>query len=409
MNPIIPNNSDPATIESNPWPRPLRDEAFQGIAGEVVGAIEPHTEADPAALLITFLEFAGNVIGRGPHAVVESARHGTNLNAVLVGESSKSRKGSSESRVRELFVRADPEWSGSRIMSGLSSGEGLVWHVRDSTEDETDQGVEDKRLLVIESEFASVLKVMERQTNTLSTFIRQAWDSGDLRLMTKNSPAVATGAHVSILGHISKNELKRHLTETEMGNGFANRFLWMCVRRARILPEGGGEPAYEKLVPRLQDALDGAQGLNVIARDEKARRVWAEIYPELSAGKSGLSGAVIARAEAQVLRLSVLYAALDGSDVIRLPHQNAALAVWDYSEESALHIFGDSLGDPIADRILAALRTEDMTRTDIFMMFKKNIRSALITQALNLLLRENKVRYETRKTDGRSAIVWMAI
>ncbi|MCI0825302.1 MAG: hypothetical protein J4N90_11165, partial [Chloroflexi bacterium] len=94
----------------------------------------------------------------------------------------------------------------------MSSGEGLIWAVRDPIEKtdpvkekgrhtgayETtiiDQGVTDKRLLVYEPEFASVLRVMSRDSNTLSTQIRQAWDSGTLRTMTKNNPAVATGAH----------------------------------------------------------------------------------------------------------------------------------------------------------------------------------------------------------------------
>ncbi len=32
------------------WPEPLADEAFYGLAGDIVRTIEPHTEADPAAL-----------------------------------------------------------------------------------------------------------------------------------------------------------------------------------------------------------------------------------------------------------------------------------------------------------------------------------------------------------------------
>ena len=61
------------------------------------------------------------------------------------------------------------------------------------------------------------------------------------------------------------------------------------------------------------------------------------------------------RAEAQVLRLSAIYAALDSSSVVGLPHLQAALAVWDYCSASASHLFGDSTGDAIADRILEAL------------------------------------------------------
>jgi hypothetical protein len=133
------------------------------------------------------------------------------------------------------------------VLHGLSSGEGLIYAVRDRVDGENkkgetvvfDQGVEDKRLLVLEAELAGVLKVMSREGNTLSPVIRQAWDDGALQTLTKNSPMKATEAHVSIIGHITRAELLRHLTETETANGFANRFIWIMVRRSKKLPFGG--------------------------------------------------------------------------------------------------------------------------------------------------------------------------
>ena len=80
---------------------------------------------------------------------------------------------------------------------------------------------------------------MARDGNTLSAIIRDAWDRGDLRSMTKNSPAVATGALISIVAHITLQELRQELTGTDAANGFANRFLFACVRRSKCLPDGG--------------------------------------------------------------------------------------------------------------------------------------------------------------------------
>jgi hypothetical protein len=100
-------------------------------------------------------------------------------------------------------------------------------------------GVQDKRLFAVEPEFAGLLQVMERQGNTISRVVRDAWDRGNLAAMTKNSPAKATGAHVSILGHITVDELRRSLTTTECANGFANRFIYICAKRGRLLPFGG--------------------------------------------------------------------------------------------------------------------------------------------------------------------------
>src|SRR5262249_47756246 len=161
----------------------------------------------------------------------------------VVGDTSKARKGTSWGHVDRLFKLADGEaahegWSG-RIVTGLSSGEGLIWDVRDpggkDVNGESDPGVDDKRRVVVDGEFAATLKMLGREGNTLSPVIRNAWDSGDLRIMTKNKPARATGAHLSIIGHITRDELKRELTSTEMGNGFANRFLWACSTRSKLL------------------------------------------------------------------------------------------------------------------------------------------------------------------------------
>ena len=406
----------------------LSDDAFYGVAGEIVGAIEPHTEADPAALLVTFLAMAGNAIGRDPHAVAEAARHGANLFAIIVGDTAKGRKGSSYQQIRELFSRADPIWATNCISGGLSSGEGLIWQIRDAIEKlvplrdngkqtgeyetvVTDEGVTDKRLMVIEGEFASVLKNATRETNNLSATIRQAWDYGDLRTLTKNSPAKATDAHISMVGHVTQDELLRYLSDTEAGNGFANRILFTRSKRSRILPEGGGEVDYTSLVPVLVEALERARSIGQLKRDEIAREMWAEIYEELSSGKGGLLGSVIARAEAQVLRLSVLYAALDGDDAIRPAHLMAALAVWDYCEASAAYIFGDATGDPLADRILESLRaTGELSRTNISGLLGRNIKADRISQALDLLLRLKKARREIRDSDGaRPVEVWIPI
>ena len=73
--------------------------------------------------------------------------------------------------------------------------------------------------MAYEPEFASVLRVMTRDGNTLSTQIRQAWDSGDLRTLVKNNPAVSTGAHISILGHVTKESYCVTLRTSKLPTG----------------------------------------------------------------------------------------------------------------------------------------------------------------------------------------------
>jgi hypothetical protein len=277
---------------------------------------------------------------------------------------------------------------------------------------EADPGVEDKRLLVYEPEFANVLKQTERQGNTLSAALRNTWDGRDLRSLTKNSPARATGAHVSSIGHITAEELRRYLTQTEAANGFANRFLWLCVDRSKLLPEGGIiDPAgLAALRGELAEALDFARNAGEVRRDEEARAIWRDVYGELSEGKPGLAGALLARAEAHVMRLAMLYALLDRSALIQPPHLLAALALWDYVERSVYHVFGDRLGDPIADDLLRLLRTcpAGLTRTEIRDYFQRNASAERIGRALGLLLQHRLARQEQQQTGGRPSERWFA-
>jgi hypothetical protein len=347
--------------------------------------------------------------------------HHLKLNVALMGDTSKGRKGMSWGYPRDLMRAADEPCIDERVLHGLSSGEGLIYAVRDRLEGENkkgetmvlDEGVEDKRLLVMEAELAGVLKVMSREGNTLSPVIRQAWDDGTLQTLTKNSPMKATDAHVSIIGHITKAELLRHLTETEAANGFANRFIWLLVRRSKELPFGGEWHKVDiaPLVRRLSSALEFGSAPVLLTWGDSARKIWSEVYGPLSDGKPGLFGAVVGRAEAQVMRLAALYAAMGESHEIEREHLLAALALWEYSENSARYIFGEATGDPVADQIFNALRAagkDGMTRTEISNLFGRNMSSERIAQALSLLLAAGRVRRKTHKTRGRQAERWYA-
>ena len=421
VNPVAPPAAD--------WPAPMAPEAFYGLAGRYVAVVEPASEADCVALLVQFLLAVGNVIGRTAHAAVEADRHFTNEFAVMVGKSAKGRKGTSWGQVKGMLDRVDPLWVADRLVTGLSSGEGVIWGVRDAAEKqermqpdgeavrsekvEADPGVRDKRLMVEESEFANVLKQIERQGNTLSPVVRQAWDGGTLRTLTKNSPAVATAAHISIIGHISADELKRCLNLTECANGFGNRFLWFLVKRSKMLPDGGQPdgPALAAVGEELGRVLAFAKGVGVVGRDDSASALWREVYPILSDDRYGLAGSLTGRAEAHVLRLSVIYAVLDRSPVVRHEHLAAALAVWDYADASVMCVFGSTTGNQMADKILAALRITPagLTRTEIRDLVGKNAEAERIAQALDLLLGAKLVRREHRDTQGRPSERWATV
>ncbi len=409
-----PTPSEPVRV---PWPE-LEEAAFHSLPGDVARTFEPHTEADPVAVLANLLCAFGNVIGRAAFARVGTTEHHLKLFVGLVGETAKGRKGESWGPVKTLMESVDPGWASGRVMGGLSSGEGLIYHVRDEVRGERkgeevvlDPGEPDKRLLAVEGELASVLKVMAREGNTLSPTIRQAWDDDRLRTLTKNNPVKATGAHISIIGHVTKAELLRHLSDTETANGFANRFLWLMVRRSKELPFGGDVPHEElkELSQRLDSAIRFGRKPRLIRWGESAREAWAEVYGPLSAGKAGLFGAVVGRAEAQTLRLATLYAVMDESETIEYEHLAAALALWSYAEESARYIFGDATGNPVADDIAEALQAagdEGLSRTEIRDLFGRNKNADRINQALGLLQKLGRVYQVSEATGGRPVERW---
>jgi hypothetical protein len=397
------------------WPS-ISSAAYHGLAGDIVHAIDPHTEADPVAILVHFLAFFGNAVGRGPHYFVEARHHFATLNAIVVGESGNSRKGTAAAHVRQIFYGADREWVETRITSGLSSGEGLLFQVRDAVKEGEkiiDAGVDDKRLLVLEPEFAQSSIAMRRPGNTLNPVVRQLWDGDIVGTLVKKTPLRVACPHVSIIGHITMEELRKCLDRTSMDNGYANRFLFVCARRSKLLPHGGAlnNATVDELAARTQQAIIAARKVARVSMTDDARAMWEGIYPELSANRPGLTGAILARAEAQTVRLALTYALLDRVDRIDVTHLKAALALWQYAEASVHCVFDEIVGDAIANAILPALRRagpDGMTRTQIRDHFARH-RAAEITTALQQLVAGHKAMSTRRSTGGRAAEVWIAL
>jgi hypothetical protein len=271
--------------------------------------------------------------------------------------------------------------------------------MRKGVEELVDAGVDDKRLLLDEREFFQALAVMKREGNIVSRVIRDAWDCRPIiRTLTKHSPTKTTEAFISVIGHITTHELQQTLDHTSMANGYANRFLFACVRRSKVLPHGGkpAEEATIRLGGKTSAALEAARLLGQMEMTPDAMRLWEQAYPKLSEGRPGLLGAITGRAEAQAIRLALIYTLLDGTGEIEDMHLEAALALWTYCDASARYIFGDLLGDTLADEILRALRNagaNGMTRREIRDHFQRHQGADEIGKALGLLLAAGKARF----------------
>ena len=375
--------------------------ALHGILGEVVVALRPHTEACDASLLVSLAVAVGNYIGRSPHVMVESDRHGCALFAVLVGQSARARKGTAAGRIQALMHRVDAEnlWFDHGIASGFGSGEGVIAALANDSR-------VDHRLFVDERELSTLLTVASRDGSILSAVIRNAWDGQPLRRRVKAETTLATDYHLSAVGHITREELERLLTSTEQSNGFGNRFMWVHSYRARRLPHGGGleESTLEQLGHRLAGAIKVAERVDRVTMTEAARDRWEKIYDDIAdALLPGISAALTNRAEAYVLRLSLLYAVLDGSRQIDVGHLDAGWALWRYCEDSVMHIWGDATGDRDVDRLVTAVRRSmpdglSVTEAYEFVFGKHKPVAPIAARAKRLGL----IYSEKQETEGRS-------
>lgn len=424
--PTPPPPSEPIARLSPAWPV-LHQDAYCGLAGDLVCRLEPETESDPVALLAQLLAGVGSACGRGPHVRVENTRHGLNEFLAIVAATGRGRKGTSWNWVAGMLDGADPLWAKRRV-GGLSSGEGLIWSVRDPLYKQApvregksivryetqleDAGVEDKRLLVYEPELGGVLRTMKRESNTLSAILRQAWDGSDLRVLTKASPATATDPHVSVVGHITAEELRGELAHVDLMNGLVNRFLLVCARRSKELPNGGNvDPQFLDVASRdLALAIEHGRRVGELRRNAAAEAAWPEMYSALTADRPGILGAITARAEAHVVRLSALYAVLNRASAVELHHLMAAYAFWSYCEDSARYLFGETTGNSVADVIYRAISASPsgLTRTEIQALFQNNQTKPVLDRALDLLTRAGLARPESSGSGrGRPAERWV--
>ncbi|MBX9627676.1 MAG: DUF3987 domain-containing protein [Gemmataceae bacterium] len=322
----------------------LPADALYGITGEYVRAVAPLTEADPAGVLACLLTGAGSVIGRGVHHRI-GKRHAGNLFTLLVGGTA-SRKGTCWSVADALLGLVDPGWHSACVEGGFGSGQGLVYRIRDARGD--DPGVTDKRLMVVEEEFAKPLRLCRGETSILSANMRAAFDGVRLSVLNRGDNGYGVAEpHISVIGMTTGEEL-RELTKgrSEIVNGTINRFLIVGVQRAGYLPSGGDYYAVaDGFAGRLAGALRAAAGAPFPAHlSPEAASVWDTEYVRLERlpEAGGDYGKAVGRLSVHCLKLALIYAALDGEGVIRLPHLRAALAFIRYADRSARDLFTDS-------------------------------------------------------------------
>ncbi len=335
---------EPEAVEPTTWPDPPADAAYHGVLGDIARAVAPYTEADPIGILGTLLAMFGAACGGG-QTLYQGSLQRTNLSIVVVGGTGFSgRKGTSLDVVRSVYRLAYPELDELWLV-GVASGEAITGHFgRHETEE---------RALIVETEFGRLLTIMNREGSTLSAILRNAWDGVPLGHARARDESLVTRHHVTIIGHITPIELRGKLTDTDAANGFANRLLFLAVRRTQLIPfPTAPDELVRPWIEPLHRAIVEAHVPGEMAFDDPARDRWEDFYAELAmTPRLGLAGAVTGRHEAQVARLSLVYALADRSTVVGVAHLEAAIALADYARRSAVWALGDSTGNRHADAL----------------------------------------------------------
>lgn len=388
-----------------------------GLVGEVARAGGDTTEANPFAIAANFITFLSCAVGRGPFMYVGNTRHHSRQFMLHIGRSGRGRKGDAVSlisRIEWAVRKLNPNATPQVHRGGLSSREGLVYLIHDGfTEGKTEiEAIHDKRLMVIESEFANVLHQSKREGNTLSAALRDCWDGVSMKPATKSSRLWATDPHIALIGAVTPSELLGLMASRELTNGFANRFLMFWAERTKILafPRATPQGVVDALAERVLEVLKFCQAEHWAEKDNMqvefsldARKRYEALYKgELNDNSAGERiTALIERRAPMLLRLAMLFALCDMATTVEVHHVNAALAWVRFSVDSIKFIFGSAADEvAVAETNDTALRIVDYLKANVRasrkeftkVCFQGHTSKSRIDAALDELLSSNPPR-----------------
>jgi hypothetical protein len=391
-------------------PAGMRDEAFHGLAGKIVRLLEPYLEVDRAAILANVLACVGVLFERNGYFKVAADFHYPIDYFLIVGDTAKARKGTTTNSVLELAERVSPKFK-SRVLYSLSTGEGLINAVIKESEEKKE--IADPKYpaaFVNLGELAGLLAVMARDNNTLSSVLRDAWDGKPLQVNTRHLRLCVENVSLGIIANVTRSDLVK-INPVDIGNGFINRFMFIWSERGRLLPEGANidalfkSEAFALVLKELHEAIAASAERGEVVRSPESEELWKSMYYDFNRGGDTVVDKLIARNDAHTMRLSLLYALLDRSPVIKPCHLEAARAVWDYSEQSLKYIF--SAPDLESQKILEALEDGPLTLGEIRRrVFKDNRPPEYVTEKLAGLEKDRKVRRVEKEVKSGKKQAW---
>ncbi|WOP15915.1 hypothetical protein [Ottowia sp. SB7-C50] len=405
------DDDDGATVVAHRNAPDADPACLYGLIGDVARAGSDGTETNAYAIAANFMAYLSCAVGRGVYLPIGNTRHHARLFCLHIGRSGRGRKGDAVSlvlRIDQALRAMDNTFAPQIHRGGLSTREGLVALMHDGYRQNRQDvpAIEDKRLWVVESEFANVLHQGRRDGNTLSAALRDCWDGIDLKPATKSNRLYASDPHVCLSGAISPGELTSLMSARELTNGFANRFLMTWAERTRMLPfpEETPQAVVEQLARRTLGVLAFVRADRYEERDHLRMELSPQAqwrYAQLYRGEldddlgDGIVGALLERRAPILLRLAMLMALTDLQTRIDVQHIDAAMAWIRYATASVRFVFVSAAEEAklakvqeLSNRILTFLRERGQaTRSQISAeCFRGKVPKARIDASLEHLL-----------------------
>lgn len=355
----------------------LAPEAHYGPVGDIVAALEPTTEAAPAALMGYLLTSYGAMLGSNVTADVWGEPQHTCLFTVVTGASAAARKSTAARAIKPFLNMLNTDFMVERTEEGLASGEAII----DALKDDANDPHKDRRMLVNEDEFARLLEVTSRTGNTLVQVLLSGWDSATIGVRTKGSGKVRVSRpHIGVVGNVPDTDLRSALHG--FSSGFANRFMYLLVDSPHDLPfprrlsPGDVKALTEPLHAGMRWANARSR---VLPLADEARDTYEALYLDhrrsQRVGKNARVTGLRAREVTNIVRIALIYAIIDQSETITSAHLEAAAAFVKYANDSVQIMFGSQFSER-ATTVLAALRAAPretgMKRTEARALYANN-------------------------------------
>lgn len=416
--------ADEPSVEFESEHKPAWDAAaLYGVLGDLTEAVLPDTEAHPAGVYADLLCRTGCSFNSGVF-VGPWPRIPPRPFFNLVGPSGYGRKGTAHKVGAAIFD------GGIRQINGWSSGEGFIEIMRDARDDKDLGWAKDKRHLFIEEECEKAQSVMSRAGATTGDIIKQLYDYSMVVENPKIAHTKVTMPHAVFMYDATPRAWVRW-PESEITNGFLNRFLCVYVEATKELPRGGNwlNDDVLKIKQTIPVTLERARQLGELTLTSAAGEVFDVFYHELrqrqlERGDHPLNE-LLARASDCVTRIAQISGAMMGSKQIPSEAVQAAICLWRYgldtvewlwaqresvTAKTAVHWQQTKAG---ADRVgiilagLAQAQREGMTVTDIYERLQKNVPYGQIRQYLQVLKsQELAVDCERKPLKGKAVTRW---